>query len=57
MFNEHVETMTYEFERKVNQFDHTRQQLQENHEFLKSFYLDMQQRLNAKREEILAERD
>ena len=41
MFNEHVETMTYEFERKTQQFDKTKLQLTENHQFLKQFYIDM----------------
>jgi hypothetical protein len=42
MFNKHVEQMTYEFEVKTQEFEATKQQLQENHEFIKQFYLEMQ---------------
>ena len=57
MFNEHVETMTYEFERKTQQFEQTKTQLVENHDFIRSFYVEMQTRLNEKRDQIMAERD
>ena len=57
MFNEHIETMTYEFERKTQQFEQTKTQLVENHDFVRSFYVEMQTRLNEKRDQIMAERD
>ena len=49
MFNKHVDQMTYEFEVKSQEFEETRKQLYENHEFVKQFYLEAQQRLKDKR--------